>query len=209
MTKLYTPAGGLILRGDEAVAELMRQRQERRHRRRHERDVRHLRRMGLRPIAGATQRGYGSSTEGAVSLAAATAKTILGVRAGATFNVQLKQFSIGFDGVTASAVPVLWEIVEATYASNPPGTNSTSTTIDQRYGRALANGMTAAKSWTSEPTVLTPHDENLLTPNGGLLVVQYPPGQEPDAAALNDGWAIRLNAPAIVNCRATLMFEPC
>lgn len=154
------------------------------------------------------QRGYSTNTEGAVALAAATAKTILGVKAGTAFAVQLKSWSVGFDGINSAAVPVLVELCAATFATNAPGTNSTSTTIDQRYGRALTHGMTAGKTWTTEPTVLTPLDEVLLTPNGGLLVVQFPLGQEPDSA-LGEGFVIRCNAVAAVNVRGSVAFEPC
>lgn len=211
--KRYSARGALRLEGDEALRELIRARQEDRWvagvLRRFEDDVRHLRRMGLRPIGGGMPRGYKNTTESAVALSAATAKTIIGVRSGSTFGVQLRQFHLGFDGVTASAVPVLWELMDATFATNAPGTNSTSTTITQRYGRALASGMTAGKNWTTEPTVLTQYDEDLLTPNGGLLLYQYPSDQLPDVQALNSGLVLRLNAPATVNVRATQLSEVC
>src|SRR5215218_6681895 len=106
--------------------------------------------------------GYGTSTEGAVALVGGTAKSILGVRAGTAFGIDLKYYSVSFDGVTTSAVPVLIEICYATFATNAPGTASTATTIDNRYGRAVASGCTAAKSWTTEPTVLTGLGEILL-----------------------------------------------
>lgn len=155
------------------------------------------------------QRGYSTNTEGAVALAAATAKTILAMRAGSAFAIQLKSFTVAFDGVTSSAVPALIEVCNCTFATNAPGTNSTSTTRDQRYGNRLSDGMTSGKNWTTEPTTLTPFDEFLLTPNGGLVVIQFPLGQEPESFALNDGIALRLTAPAVVNVRATMCVEPC
>ena len=117
--------------------------------------------------------GYGTSTEGAVALAAATAKSILGFTAPAQFGGDLLGFSVGFDGVTASAVPVLIELCYATFATNAPGTNSTSTTVDQLYGRAITAGFTAAKNWTTEPTVLTPFREWLMTPTGGNVIYDH------------------------------------
>jgi hypothetical protein len=150
--------------------------------------------------------GYVTSTEGAVALSAATAKSILGVTAPAQFGVDLKKLRIGFDGVTASAVPVLIELCYATFATNGPGTNSTSTTVDQAYGRTITAGFTAAKNWTTEPTVLTPFEEWLLTPAGGTILYDYPLGDTPDTAASN-GFVLRCNAPASVNVRATLLFE--
>jgi hypothetical protein len=150
--------------------------------------------------------GYITSTEGAVALSAATAKSILGVAAPSSFGVDLKKFRVAFDGVTASNVPVLIELCYATFATNGPGTNSTSTTVDQMYGRSITAGFTAAKNWTTEPTELTPLEEWLLTPAGGTIVYDYPLGDTPDTAVSN-GFVLRLNAPATVNVRATFLFE--
>ncbi|MEV7013264.1 hypothetical protein [Streptosporangium sp. NPDC051022] len=153
--------------------------------------------------------GYVTSTEGAVSLSAATAKSIIGVKSGATtanHGVDLKKWRVSFDGVSASAVPVLVEVCLATFATNAPGTNSTSTTIDQAYGRHASTGFSAAKGWTTEPTVLTPLEELLLTPNGGTIFYDYPLGESPDSA-LGEGFVVRCTAPATVNVRATVWFE--
>lgn len=151
--------------------------------------------------------GYKASTEGAVSLSAATAKTVLGVSAPSTFGVDLKKMRLGFDGVTASAVPVLVELCYATFGANAPGTNSTSVTVRQLYGRSITAGFTAAKTWTTEPTTLTVIDEWLLSPTGGLVVYDF--GDETPDSAVSEGFVLRLTAPATVNARATLWFERC
>ena len=150
--------------------------------------------------------GYGTNTEGAVALAVATAKTVIGVKGNAAFGVDLLGYRVGFDGVTASAVPVVVEICYCTWATNGPGTNSTSTTIDTQYGRVVTSGFTAAKGWTVEPTVITPLDEWLLTPNGGLVIKDLPRDRTPDSAVA-EGFCLRLTAPAIVNVRASMFFE--
>ena len=150
--------------------------------------------------------GYSCTTEGAVALAAATAKTVIGAKAHANSGLQLKGFEISFDGVTASAVPVLVEVCYCTWATNSPGTNSTSTTPRQKYGRALTAGFTSGKTWTTEPTALTVIKEFLLAPDKGLFAYQFPLGQEPDCA-LAEGFALRVNAPAVVNARAGLDLE--
>ena len=152
--------------------------------------------------------GYKASTEGAVALTGGAAKSILGVTAPAQFGLDLKKLRIGFDGVTASAVPALIELCYATFATNAPGTNSTSATVRQLYGRAITAGFTAAKNWTTEPTVLTVVDEWLLTPCGGLVVLDIPLGDTPDTDVSN-GFVLRVNAPANVNARATFWFERC
>jgi hypothetical protein len=150
--------------------------------------------------------GYSIVTAGAVALAAGTAKTILGAKSNAAFGLQLKGFDISFDGIVASAVPALIEVCYCTWATNSPGTASTSVTPAQKYGRLLTHGITAAKTWTTEPTALTVEKEFLLSPNGGTFSYQYPLGMEPDSA-LGEGFALRITAPAIVNARATMDFE--
>lgn len=152
---------------------------------------------------------YQVDTQGAVALTAATAKTALFVVAPSGHGMALKKFSIGFDGVTASAVPVLWEVNYLTAASNStPGTGNTtqSANVFQIAGRAITSAFLAGSACTSEPTVQTNIRSNLLTPNGGLLVYDFPLGDEPDTAVSN-GFAIRLTAPAAVNVRVDAVFK--
>lgn len=154
---------------------------------------------------------YGWSTESAVALSAATAKTIVGMKAHANSGMQWTSYDIGFDGVSASAVPVLVECVYSTWGANAPGTNSTSTTARQSGGRALTAGFTNGKNWTTEPTTLTSlgdQGETLLTPNGGRMPFRFELGKEPDCA-LAEGFAIRCTAPAAVNVRAIQAGKRC
>lgn len=146
---------------------------------------------------------YSIVTGGAVALSAATAKSILGVKAHANSGIQVSALRIGFDGVTASAVPVLVELCYCTFGANSPGTNSTSVTPAQKSGRVLTAGFTAGKTWTTEPTTITVLDEWLLTPNGGLALIDIPLGNEYDSA-LAEGFVLRCTAPATVNVRATM-----
>ncbi len=154
------------------------------------------------------KQGYSIVTASAVALAAATTKSIQGVRGNAAFGVDLRRFEVGFDGVTASAVPVVVSLCYCTFATNPPGTNSTSRTPAQIYGRVATHGFTAASNWTVEPTVLTVLDEFLLTPNGGLLVVEFGSEKSYDSA-FSEGFVLACNAPAIVNVRSSMVFERC
>jgi hypothetical protein len=150
--------------------------------------------------------GYSTSTEGTVALAAGVAKTILGVRGNAAFGLDLKNWAISFDGITAAAAPVLVEVMYATFATNAPGTASTASTIDQRYGRTQASGITGAKNWTTEPTVLTGLVEILIDPYKGALIYDWPLGETPDTD-VSHGFVIRCTAPAAVNARAGFRFE--
>ena len=151
--------------------------------------------------------GYSVVTGAAVALSAATAKTVLFVASPAQFGCDLKKIRVGFDGVTASAVPVLVELMANTQATNSTsGTGNTSATVNQIYGRPITAGFTAGYNCTSEPTVLSVVEAFLLTPNGGLVVYDWPLGDTPDSAVSN-GFALRLTAPAAVNVRAGMVFE--
>lgn len=151
--------------------------------------------------------GYSVATGAAVALAAATAKTVLGVNGTANFGVDLKKFRVAFDGVTATAVPVLVEVMYSTQATNStPGTNNTTATINQIYGRTITAGFTAFYASTAEPTVLTLVDSFLLDPNKGLVMYDFPLGDTPDSAVSN-GFVIRCTAPAVVNVRSSMYFE--
>jgi hypothetical protein len=150
--------------------------------------------------------GYAAPGGAAIALVAATTKTVWGVNATAAFGVDLKKFRISTDGVTATAVPILVEACFATFATNAPGTASTTITPVQVYGRTITAGFTAARSWTTEPTVLTPFDEFWLDPNKSTVLYDVPLGDTPDTPVSN-GIAFRMNAPAAVNVRVCGFFE--
>ena len=141
-----------------------------------------------------------------IALTAATAKSVLGIRAGSAFALDLAMWGVSFNasGSTApTAEPVLCELCYCTFATNnTPGTNNTSETPIQLAGRATAHGMTAMSNWTAEPTVLTVLDEYKCHPQQGFKEFMSL-GQEFDTA-LNEGFVIRLTAAAAVSCRPTL-----
>lgn len=151
---------------------------------------------------------YNAITGGAIALSAATAKSILGWKAHANSGLLVRHAEVSFDGVTSSAVPVLVELCYCTFGANSPGTNSTSVTPVQVAGRVTTVGATAGKTWTTEPTTITVLEEKLLTPNGGLVIYDYPLGEEYDCA-LGEGFVIRCTAPATVNVRATMAVNRC
>jgi hypothetical protein len=150
---------------------------------------------------------YTVDTSSAVALAAGTPKTILAVLAPSTFGVDLLSFWVSPDGVSPTAVPLLWELCSLTGAT--AGTNTSETaTIAQEGGRAITTGFTAASAYTAEPTVLTAIKSMLLTPNGGVYEYEYLWPDTPDSP-VSQGFALRLNAPAVVNVRAGFRFARC
>lgn len=153
--------------------------------------------------------GYTVTTGASTALTASATSTKLGVQANAAFGVDLTKWGVGFDG-SAAAAGVGVELCYATFATNAPGTNSTTVTPVQIYGRPLTHGVTAARQWTTEPTVLTVIDEKFISPGGGWFEWAIPLGQTPDSA-FSQGFAIRLTTGSgvTVNYKAALWFERC
>jgi hypothetical protein len=147
--------------------------------------------------------GYTAEVGAAVALSAGVAKTVLSVIAPAQFGVDLIKYRIGFDGVTASAVPVVVELV--TWTTDGTGTSGT---VVQVYGRSITAGFTTKYNYSAEPTTPTLVDRFSLTPNGGTIVYDFPLGTSPDTAVSNL-IGIRCTAPAAVNVNATMWFERC
>lgn len=152
--------------------------------------------------------GYSASTLADVALVAATPKSVVGVLAPAQFGVDLTAFEIGLLGNTSGQVPGRVELCYCTFATNPPGTNSQSATVQQTYGRVIAPGFTAAYDWSAEPTALTILQVWPLATTAGVVLYQFQENKSYDSD-VSDGFVIRVTSPNIVNVRATLHFERC
>jgi hypothetical protein len=137
------------------------------------------------------------------------AKTALMVIAGANSGLLIVEFGISFDGVTASAVPALVELVSSTQvgAGTPTGTP----TITQVRGRVTGGeAPTASGRYSVEPTALVRHKAWYVTPNNGVLVMQFPLGREPetdDSGGSIKAYGIRVNVTANVNIMAYMESE--
>src|SRR3569832_326732 len=94
-----------------------------------------------------------ANTGGAIALAAATAKTILGVIPASNKSLTVTEIDVSFDGVTASAVPVLVELCASTGAG--AGTSTSVTPNPSRGPLGVTVTSSAAKNNSAEPTALT------------------------------------------------------
>ena len=148
--------------------------------------------------------GYSFTTEGAEALAAATAETILNLVNGANAQPRILELSVSFAGATAANVPALIDLMSSSQAT--AGTSSAAT-ITQIRGPSRTVQSTAQHSYTVEPTVLQTFKSWLLTPNGGLLIIQFPLGREPEQRTTLDGQLLRVTAPDVVNVRGYMEFE--
>lgn len=136
-----------------------------------------------------------------IALAAATAKTIIEVAAGAAACADIVQASVSFDASTAAA-GIKVELVR--YTTTGTGTAYTPT----RYNAAaqmMASVCTAKTNDTVEPgtpTVL----EAWYVPNTAGQFWQLPLGREvslPPSTLIG----LRVTSAAIVNCSGNLLFE--
>lgn len=141
--------------------------------------------------------------------ATAGAKTALMAIAAANSGLIVVEFGISFDGVTASAVPALVELVSSTQAT--AGTPTGTPTVTQIRGRVTGGEAPAASGrYSAEPTVLVRHKAWYVSPNGGVLVVQFPLGREPeidDSGGAIKAYGIRVNVSANVNVMAYMEVE--
>ena len=148
--------------------------------------------------------GYSFTTEGAEALAVDTAETILNLINAVNSLIRVTELSVSFDGVAATNVPALIELMNSTQAVS--GT-STVATVRQLRGPTRTVQGNGRHSYTVEPTVLTELKSWLLRPDGGLLIIQFPLGREPEQVSGGDGYPIRVTAPDIVNVRGYIEFE--
>jgi hypothetical protein len=154
--------------------------------------------------------GY-ACTSGAAFAVTAGAKTLINLISGATAAPPvLVEFGVSFDGVTASAVPALVELCSSTQAG--AGTPGSIGTITQIRGYAgSSSGVTTAGQYSAEPTVLTAVKQWLVPAFMGSLTIQFPLGREPmgfdTASTAGKGLAIRVSAPAAVNCRGYIEWD--
>lgn len=141
------------------------------------------------------------------ALSAGVAKTIVNIIGGANQVPVVTEISTGFDGVTATNAPVLVEMGYGTQATaGTPGSSPAPTLI---RGKGSA-GCTAGVDYSAEPTVLSPVKHWLVTPNGGLLVIQFPLGREivgDLSGGTNKSIFLRDNAPNAVNTRGYIEYE--
>ena len=133
--------------------------------------------------------------------ATAGAKTALMVIAGANSGLAVVEVGISFDGVTASAVPALVELVSSTQAT--AGTPTGAPTVTQVRGRVTGGeAPTASGRYSAEPTVLVRHRAWYVPQYNGLLIVQFPLGREPqtdDSGGAIKAYGIRITVSANVN----------
>jgi hypothetical protein len=143
-----------------------------------------------------------------VALVTATAKTVVGVKASTNVALRLTEASVSFDGATSSNAPALADFNRCTFATNSPGTNSTSISSPPKRdsGRAETFQFTAAHTWTTEPTVLTSQYSKYVGQFNGLAHYIHP-FNAPVIIAGGQGFVITITSPNNVNGQGGLAGE--
>lgn len=143
-----------------------------------------------------------------VALVAATAKSVVGIKAPTNQCAILLELGLGFDGATSTNAAAIVELMGSTFATNGPGTNSTSVTpVKQDSGRQETVQTTAAKAWTTEPTVLTLWRSIDVPQYNGFIVLPLRQWFSELVIAGAAGFVVRITSPNNVNVSGYLTFE--
>lgn len=145
--------------------------------------------------------GTSATNSTAVSLSAATAKSVLSVMGAATDSISLKRVVVSFASVTATDVPALVEVGIITALGTV-----TSFTPVQQVGHTVASSCTAGYNATVEPTFNRVIDSRYVPVNNGLIEWWYPLGEEPQCDA-SQGIALRITAPQAQSVYASLLYS--
>ena len=128
-------------------------------------------------------------------------KTVISAMGTATDTLCLKRFRVSFPSVTATHAPATVEVGIVSSLGTV-----TSFTPVQIAGRPLASSATAGYNATAEPTYVSVFESTHVPVQNGLYEVWYPLGDEP-ACSISQGFAIRVTAPATMDCLATLVIS--
>ncbi len=146
---------------------------------------------------------YSATTEGEEALAAATAETLIALIGATTTKAKIVEWGVAFDGVSATAAPVVVRIVRAT--ADGTGTGATEKPWDPDSPTAAC---AVKHSYSAEPTKESQALVELeVHPQGGVIV-QYPLGREIVLDnATTSILCIEVTAPAVVNANAYIVWE--
>lgn len=142
-----------------------------------------------------------------VACTAATAKSVVGVKAAANIAIKVLEASVSFDGATSSNAPAVVDFDRCTFGANSPGTNSTSLTpLKRDPGRDETVQATAAHTWTTQPTTLTAQFSKDVGQFNGLYHYVLP-FASPLMVAGGAGFVITITSPNNVNATGHITCE--
>lgn len=161
--------------------------------------------MGIYKIS--NTHSTGAITE--IALSAATVKTVLQVVTPSTADLKVISWQIGFDGISATAEPVLVSLLDTTGTAatvtsyTPDAYSDPNEPASLSVGGTTATGINASGEGTLSTTRVL--DVMEVPPTSGYAI-QFPLGREP-GVAVSHHLRLRANAPAGVNCVAQIVWE--
>jgi hypothetical protein len=133
-------------------------------------------------------------------------QTMLGIDAATNVVIQVTEATVSFDGATATNAPAVCEWDQITFATNAPGTNSTSVTPSKKdTGRGETFQATAGKIWTTQPTVITIQWPLDIAQFMGAYHYIHPT-QSPFIVIGGKGGGLSVNSPNSVNSSGKISF---
>lgn len=144
--------------------------------------------------------GSSATNTTAVSLSAATAKSVVAVLGSSGDTINLLRAKVSFASATATDAPAIVEIGIITALGTV-----TSFTPVQHSGIAVASSATSGYNATVEPTYTRILDSFYVPVFMGLYEAWLPLGEEAVAAA-SQGFAIRVTSPAAATCLASILY---
>ena len=143
-----------------------------------------------------------------VALVGGTRKTVMQIATPSTQDITMVAYAVSFDGISATADPVLVDLIEtnvaATVTSLTPSPYS-----DPNAPPSLCVGGTSATGYnaSAEGTITASRllDAVEVPPSSGI-VIQFPLGREP-GVAVSKFLRLRCLAPQAVNCVPILVWE--
>ncbi len=107
--------------------------------------------------------------------ATSTLTTMLGVKNPAQQATVLDEIDCGLDGTNSANGPGIVDLGFCTFATNGPGTNSTSVTlVASDNGRPESFQSTGGKTWTTQPTVIVIWKSFLVPTYMGSAIAPLP-----------------------------------
>jgi len=145
---------------------------------------------------------FSVTTEGEEAITTA-AETLVQLRGATTGRGRVVKWGVFFDGINAAAPPVQVELARQT----TDGTGSAATEVEWDEDDGAA-GITAFHSFSAEPTKGAVLEHLEIHPQGGGVIVEYPPGREPIvAAATTSRLGVIVTAGEAVNAVAFIVWE--
>lgn len=143
-----------------------------------------------------------------VALVGAARKTVLQVATPSTQDITVVAYSISFDGVSATAEPVVVDLVETDVAATVTSLTPTKYS-DPNAPASLCVGGTSATGYnaSAEGSIAAVRIlETIEVPPTSGVVIQFPLGREP-GVGVSKFLRLRALAAAAVNCIPELIWE--